>query len=133
LEARGWQPITDPVPLFADLAGEIWEWKESARARVDELESWSVTNLLTGAEDVRAIVQVYEKALDRAHRTLVDMLRIGLTAEHLRQAKERPSREQAEIFQRVLDKLLGALMLTPEQRALIPQALSAALRDEGLV
>lgn len=131
--ARGWDSITDPATVYADLAGEVWAWKEIARGCVAELESWSLTNKVTGSDDVRAVVQVYERSMDRAQRVLSDMLRIGLTAEHLRTARERPSREQAEIFQHVLDNLLGELALTPEQRAMVPRALSAALSGEGLL
>ena len=61
------------------------------------------------------------------------MLRIGLTAEHLRQARERPTLDQAQAFQRVLDQLLEQLQLTDTQRALVPQALATALSQEGLL
>ena len=78
-------------------------------------------------------MQIYERALERAQRSLADMLRIGLTAEHLRQARERPTLDQAQAFQRVLDQLLGQLQLTDMQRALVPQALATALTQEGLL
>lgn len=133
LEARGWDPITDPVAAFADLAGEVWAFKEVLRDKLTELERWTVTNDLTGVPEVQALVATYERSLDRAQKTLTDMLRIGLTAEHLRQSRERPSREQAEIFGRVLDTLLEALDLTPEQRTKVPTALTQALQQEGLL
>jgi hypothetical protein len=133
LEARGWDPVTDPVAAYADLAGETWQWKEIARERIAELDQLTTVNQVTGVDETRALVQVYERALDRAQRSLTDMLRIGLTAEHLRQARERPTLDQAQTFQRVLDRLLEQLQLTDTQRALVPQALAAALAQEGLL
>lgn len=133
LEARGWEALADPVAAYADLAGEIWQWKEIARAHIADLQTWATVNIVTGVDEVSALVQIYERALERAQRSLADMLRIGLTAEHLRQARERPTLDQAQAFQRVLDQLLEQLQLTDAQRALVPQALATALTQEGLL
>ena len=133
LEARGWEALADPVAAYADLAGEIWQWKEIARAHIADLQTWATVNIVTGVDEVSALVQIYERALERAQRSLADMLRIGLTAEHLRQARERPTLDQAQTFQRVLEQLLDQLQLTDMQRTLVPQALSAALTQEGLL
>ena len=94
---------------------------------------WATVNIVTGVDEVSALVQIYERALERAQRALTDMLRIGLTAEHLRQARERPTLDQAKVFQRVLELLLEQLQLTDTQRALVPQALATALTQEGLL
>ena len=134
LEARiQGEPITDPVAAYADLVGETWAFKELAREKITELRAWTTVNVITGTDEAAAILQVYERSLDRAQRSLADMLRIGLTAEHLRQARERPTLDQAQTFQRVLEQLLDQLQLTDTQRALVPQALSAALTQEGLL
>ena len=133
LEARGWEALADPVAAYADLAGEIWQWKEIARAHIADLQTWATVNIVTGVDEVSALVQIYERALERAQRSLADMLRIGLTAEHLRQARERPTLDQAKAFQRVLDHILEQLQLTDTQRALVPQALAMALSQEGLL
>ena len=133
LQRRGWAPITDPVQAYADLAGEAWAFKELLRDKLAELRDWTATNMLTGIPELQALVQVYERALDRAQRILTDMLRIGLTAEALNQARERPAREQAETFARVLDHLLALLALTPAQRQQVPDALAQALTKEGLL
>lgn len=133
LEARGWEALADPVAAYADLAGEIWQWKEIARTHIADLQAWATVNIVTGVDEVSALVQIYERALERAQRSLADMLRIGLTAEHLRQARERPTLDQAQTFQRILDHILEQLRLTDTQRALVPQALAAALTQEGLL
>ena len=125
-------PITDPAAAYADLAGEQWAFKELARQQLVVLESWGSYSEALG-EQIRPAVQVYTQALAATQKVLADMLRIGLSAEALRAAKERPSREQAEALGRVIDALLGGLDLSADQQARVPAALSAALRKEGLL
>ena len=126
------EPITDPAAAYADLAGEQWAFKELARQQIEVLEAWHSWSEGAG-EQIKATVQVYTAALAQMQKTLADMLRIGLSAEALRAAKERPSREQAEALQRVIDGLLGGLDLSAEQRAKVPAALTEAVRREGLL
>ena len=57
----------------------------------------------------------------------------GLTAEALGQAKERPTVEQAAALHGVIQGLLDRLALTPEQQRAVPDALTAALQQEGLL
>ena len=126
------EPITDPAAAYADLAGEQWAFKELARQQLVVLESWGSYSEALG-EQIRPAVQVYTQALAATQKVLADMLRIGLSAEALRAAKERPSREQAEALGRVIDGLLGGLDLSAEQRARVPAALTEAVRREGLL
>lgn len=119
LMKQGWQPITDPLPAYADLTGEVWELKEIARQKVAELAGWEYTNA-KGDEDVKATLAFYERMLDRTSKALVDMMRLGIDAQALRQSRERPSREVAEQFVGVLQ----ALDLTPEQSAKLPVLLA---------
>ena len=125
-------PLTDPAAAYADLAGEQWAFKELARQQIEVLEAWHSWSEGAG-EQIKATVQVYTAALAQMQKTLADMLRIGLSAEALRAAKERPSREQAEALQRVIDGLLGGLDLSAEQRARVPAALADVLTREGLL
>ena len=131
LEKRGWEPVTDPAAAFADLVGEVWAFKELCRAQVAALNSWEHSDM-NGGLDVRPLVAVYERALDRAGKQLTDMLRIGLTADALNVARERPSRQQAEALRGVIDRLLAGLDLTADQQARVPSALADAIRQEGL-
>lgn len=132
LQRMEFGPITDPLGAYADLAGEVWAFKELCRQQINRLMTW-VGFTKDEEEHARALVVIYERALDRASKQLHDMLRLGLDAQALRQAKERPSREQAEAFTRVLDRLLGDLGLSDDQRARVPEALAGALRAEGLL
>ena len=132
LVASGWDPVLDPLSVFADTVGEVVAFKEICRGQVNRLLSWTENNTITGVDEVRAIITVYERALDRASKSLIDMLRLGLDAQALRQAKERPTREQAQTFSRILDRVLDSLLLTEEQRASVPAALAEAIHKEGL-
>lgn len=125
LVKRGWEPINDPLPAYADLAGEVWAWKELCREQAATLAQWDYRDAKL-AEDVKPLVVVYERALDRARGTLVDMMRLGLDAQALRQAKERPSREVAEQFVAVLQ----ALDLTEEQQQRLPGLLTGLIGGE---
>ena len=126
------EPIGDPGLAYATLAGEVWAWKELCRTQIAYLEHWDYTDA-KAAQDIKPLIAVYERALDRAQKALADMLRIGLTAEALRQAKERPTVEQAAALHGVIQGLLDRLALTPEQQRAVPGALTAALQNEGLL
>ena len=76
---------------------------------------------------------MYERALDRANKTLVDMLRLNLDAAAIGAAKARPTLEQAEVLIRVLERVFNGLSLTEGQRVQIPNAVGQALREEGLL
>ena len=132
LAARGVTSVTDPAAEYARLAGEVIDFRDICREQLDKLNSWTVFNEGIG-EQARALVTIYERAQERSQKTLGDMLKIGLTAEALGLARERPSREQAEALQRVLDRVFADLWLTEEQKARIPQALTGALEAEGLI
>src|SRR4051794_19109429 len=97
LEALGWDPVIDPIPRYADLAGETLAFKDLARERVNELESWEHEGAFD-ALDIHAAVKVYQWALEQSERILGRMSSLGLTAEILQDAlnlqAERPTREQ---------------------------------------
>lgn len=119
LQRRGWEPVTDPVTHYAQLGGEALAFKDLAREQVNALEDWSLTigammrqddevpEYMAMAEQAKAVVGVYERALDRCDKILASMLRIGLTHEALRMAQERPSREQAETLAAVIGLVLS--------------------------
>lgn len=133
LVRAGWQPVTDPIGEYAKTAGEIIAFKEVCRDQINHLQGSWVGEDQVENEYVRALVQLYERSLDRSQKVLNDMLRIGLDAAALGHAAARPSQEQAAAFGRVLDGLLQGLELTPEQQQRVPAVLSEVLQREGLV
>lgn len=128
LRERNIEPLLDPVSFLADLAGEAREWLDICRENIAALRSWEYTDA-KAAMDVRPYITTYERALDRAIKTAEGMSRFGLDREALREyfrlESERPSREQAEAFARVLRHV----DLTPEQQ----QQLHQAMTKEGLL
>ena len=129
---RGWNPITDPLAAFADIAGQAWAWMEICRELVNELQTWEAKNY-QGTEEIRARIGVYERSMDRMIKVLADMIKLGLDAAALQQAKERPSREQAETFNQILTHILNGLDLNPTQRSQVPVLMGQALTREGLI
>jgi hypothetical protein len=110
LQALGWEPVTDPVARYADLAGETLAFKDLARERLNEVGSWEQTNEFHTL-DIHAAVKIYEWALEQSERILGRMSSMGLTAEILREAlqleAERPTREQVATLTAVLDRVLA--------------------------
>lgn len=132
LASREIFPVTDPTAAYADLAGEVWAFKELCREKIAELNSWDYTDM-KGTTGLEPVIALYQDALSQVQKTLADMLRIGLSAEALQAAKERPSREQAEALSKVIQRLLDDLDLTVDQKMQVPTALANALRAEGLL
>lgn len=124
----GWEPVTNPALALAEIAGEMLAFKDLARQKMNELHSWENENVM-GAEDVKARVTIYTQASRDAASVLDKMwgrgLDEGALREMLRIRAERPTREQAQAFARVLQ----AVDLTPEQQ----QQLVAAMTEEGLL
>ena len=110
LQTLGWEPVIDPIPRYAELAGETLTFKDLARERINELGSWEQANEFDSL-DIHAAVKVYEWALEQSERILGRMSSMGLTPEILRQALdlevERPTREQVATLTAVLDKVLA--------------------------
>jgi len=136
LQARGWEPVVDPVARYAELAGETLAFKDLARERINELHSWEFTG---GGEqfdtlDIHAAVKVYQWGLEQSERILGRMQSLGLTAELLRESlnveRERPTAEQVAKLAAVLDHILSdpRVQISGDARAVVVDAMTA----EGL-
>lgn len=131
VQALGWEPVTNPALLLADVAGEMVAFKDLAREQVNELRTWESHNKL-GSEVVKARVTVYAQALRDVAATADKMWSRGIDSDMLRIERERPSREQAAAIQRVLERVIALLapqVPLDERNA----AVVASLRAEGLV
>lgn len=125
IRRHGWQPVTDPLTHYADLGGEVLAFKDLAREQVNALQDWALTiggwdgdeGFQAQAEQAKAVVTVYERALDRADKILAQMLRLGLDAEALRQNRERPTREQATQLVAILARVLADPRVTVAEGA----------------
>ena len=83
LVRRGWDPVTDPVAWYQDVAGEVKAFLELCREAVADLRSVDYTDV-TGTENVRAVLALYERSLDRAQRTADQMVSRGIEAKAAR-------------------------------------------------
>ena len=101
-------PVHDPLTALSELAGEIVAWKELAADRVAVLKGMAQENNITGAEEVKAEIQVFERALDRCISVLATIARLNIDERLVR-----ISEKQAEI---VKAALLGALTDTGVNR-----------------
>lgn len=100
----GWldiNPIHDPLTALSELAGEIVAWKELAAARVAELTSLAQRNYTSGSDEVRAEIQVFERAMDRAVTVLATIARLNIDERLVR-----ISEQQADLVKKAL---MGAL------------------------
>lgn len=118
-EAR---PVTDPAAELQRVAGEIVAMKDAAARIVQGLTSMRYVGA-TGAEQLRAEVAVYERALDRAAKVLADMVKLGLEARQVGLAEA-----QGALVAQVVRAILGDLQLTAEQQARVPEVVPRRLR-----
>lgn len=104
-------PIHDPLTALAELAGEISAWKQLAADRVAALKDLAQRNQLSGSDEVRAEIQVYERALDRCVTVLATIARLNIDERLVR-----ISEQQAAIVKEALMGALGDAGLPREQQ-----------------
>lgn len=115
-------PVTDPAGELQRVAGEVVAMKDAAARIVQGLSSMRYVGA-TGAEQLRAEVAVYERALDRAAKVLADMVKLGLEARQVRLVEA-----QGALVAQAIRAILVDLNLTPEQQARVPEVVPRHLR-----
>lgn len=70
-------PIAPPEVEVLKLAGEMKEWTGEMRERMSELRSLDITDA-AGIEHARALVELYERAIDRYSELIQFMIKIGV-------------------------------------------------------
>lgn len=117
------EPIRHPVVELLDLAAEVNAWKQILRRRVAVLEDLQTVDKL-GAERERAVVVLYERALDRCERVLTSLAKLDLDSKRFRL-----ERDMAEVLYGAVDVALRVLPV--EQAILVREALAAEVRRLG--
>ena len=119
-------PITDPYTALADLAGRILAVSRLFEDEFERLDQLRYEGNLRG-EQVRAEVELYERALDRSAKVLGEMARLDLDA--------RIAKLHAVIDETTADVITAALMAalvaarcTPEQAEAARVELASQLR-----
>lgn len=101
-------PVKDPLTALSELAGEIVAWKDNLALHVGELKSYGYAG--EHGEQIKAAVQLYERAMDRAVTVLDKIARLDIDS-RLAAIDER----RVDLLERAIDAALNALDLTPEQ------------------
>jgi hypothetical protein len=120
----GIKGVDNPYEEMARLASEAIAFKDALAARVNALET-SIRYEATGAgtEQLRAEVALYERALDRTGKFLDSLVRSGFEERRVR-IDEQTGAQVAAVLQRIL----AALQLTPQQQAIVGEVVPRELR-----
>jgi hypothetical protein len=128
LAAQPLRPVGNPLDGLLELTAEVVRWKDFMSARLDVLEEMRFTDA-KGAEQLRSEVALFERALDRAGRFLLDVAKLNVDERLARLADAQVA--QVVMAFRVFVMTLG---LDPTDSKVAP-ALRAgllALRPAGL-
>jgi hypothetical protein len=71
------EPLNDPLEALLELGGEVRAYQGVLRERLSELGQFSKDDVAQ-IDRERAVVRLYGEALDRSHRVLTDLARLGL-------------------------------------------------------
>ncbi|MGH9046763.1 MAG: hypothetical protein ACRDVW_05550 [Acidimicrobiales bacterium] len=117
------QPLGDPIEELLRVGAEVLAYQDVLRERLAELREFSKDDVAL-IDRERAVVKLYGEALDRSHRVLSDLARLGLD-ERLVRVRE----AQALAIVTAVVKVLAtpALALEPAKQHLARSLLSAEL------
>jgi hypothetical protein len=107
----GWEPISNPYEVLADLLGEIVAFKDYLRGKVDELDR--LVTFGEGGEQVKGVLGAYERALDRSLKAAGDIGKLDLSARAL-QFEQAVSAAEAAWLGGVLESVLVEAGLTSQ-------------------
>ncbi len=98
-------PVENPLAAYASFAGRVMAWMELMDSLLDDLRVVGYESELAGVQ-IQAVVQLYERAMDRANTVLSSYARLKI------------------------DERLAAI--TEAQKTVIIRAIEAALEEAGL-
>jgi hypothetical protein len=103
------EPVANPLEELLRLAAEILAFKDNVGRLVSGLDEKIRFTDAKGAEQLRAEVVVYERALDRAEKALADITRLGIE-----DRLARVSELQASALAVLIDRVLQAVGVDPQ-------------------
>jgi hypothetical protein len=106
--------VTDPLQALSRLADEAMAMKEALAVRVNSLKQLRYSASGSGAEQTRAELTLYERALDRTARFLDLLVKSGFEEKRIALDAAR-----AAVLIQVLDRIFDRLELSDAQRVLI--------------
>lgn len=95
-------PVQDPLTALKALAGEVVAWKDAMRAKVSELDTLSYAS--DYGETAKAVVQLFERAMDRASDLLFKIARLNID-ERLAAVTEAQAKMIEDAFFAALDEV----------------------------
>lgn len=117
------QPVADPLTALMQLGGQVIAWQEATASLVNRLGEEIRYEGGTGAEQLRAEVQLYERSMDRAEKVLSSIARLNIE-ERLAQISE----AQADRVLAAIDAALAAAGLGGAEAAKARQVAARQLR-----
>lgn len=125
IASEGLQGVTDPLEALSMLATEALSMKTALAARVNALGHLSYTSTI-GTEQIRAEVQLYERAIDRSAKFLEVLAKSGFEERRVRLAEE-----QGLLVHAVVMAIFQRLELTDSQWSLARVVAPEELRRLG--
>lgn len=95
-------PVQDPLTALKAMAGEVVAWKDAMRSKVEELNTLSYST--DYGETAKAVVQLFERALDRAGDFLFKIARLNID-ERLAAVEESMAKKIEAAFFAGLDEI----------------------------
>lgn len=124
LSNGGLTPIEDVYAALEDNAAEAQMFKEIVWQRLQDItgeEGWRYKS--TAGEQLRAEVALYERAMERANKFLVDYVKLGIADRRVKVAEA-----QALILVGVIQNILGRLDLSRDQKRIAATVVPEELR-----
>ena len=107
------EPIGDPIVELYKLTGKIKQWEVIATEKMSELEELTSFDR-QGVERARAMVEIWERAIDRAASTYASLTKLGIM-QHKAQLEEQHAKLLYSIVMKVIES--PELTLTDDQVA----------------
>lgn len=120
--------LADPFEALAKVAAEAVAMKDALQSRVNALETIRYTAPGSGTEQIRAEVQLLERAMDRVERVTSSMIKLDFEGRRVRLAES-----QGRILADVIRAILDRLDLSSEQLELVPVVVPEELRRVAAV
>ncbi|MHB1802597.1 MAG: hypothetical protein ACYCU5_13235 [Actinomycetes bacterium] len=116
-------PVDDPLGELLRLAGTARSWQDFLTGEVERLDRLDYTDK-TARQDARALVQLFERSLDRLGRLLVDISRLGIE-ERLARVEE----ARLVLLAGVVRGALADVGLDAERSEAVQRAVARRLRE----
>lgn len=116
-------PVDDPLRALLDLAGQTLAWQQATASLVNQLDGIRYAGH-NGAEQLRAEVGLYERAMDRASSVLSAIARLNIE-----DRVARVTARQADVITGAVVAGLTAAGLTGDQLVTAQRAAAQHLRE----